>query len=181
MIRVLKPLHQRLRGHFGRKSELRTHFEVLPQGLGEGHSLLRSFSRFGEHRLEAPAGLVDLVLDRRLVVGALAVRVDEHALDHLVDLLGEEVSGGPEHAARHLAEGVAGEGLAIGNVRACLLHEGPLLFEQALLVGGDKQSRVGLDHGHEALKVGQVDLKKSITLLYYEYHFQLKSVPLESR
>ena len=75
-----------------------------------------------------------LLPDGGLVVRSLAVRVDKHPLDYLVDLLVEKVPGGPEHPARHLAEGVARERLPVGNVGASLKsHEVILEYTRANL------------------------------------------------
>ena len=44
-------------------------------------------------------------------------------------------------------------------MRADVLDEVPLLLKQVLLVGGDQQGGVALDHGHEAAQVLEVDVQ----------------------
>ena len=44
-------------------------------------------------------------------------------------------------------------------MRADVLDEVPLLLEQVLLVGGDQQGGVALDHGDEAAEVVKVDVQ----------------------
>ena len=45
-------------------------------------------------------------------------------------------------------------------MRADVLDEVPLLLEQVLLIGGDQQGGVALDHGDEAAQVLEVDVQR---------------------
>ena len=61
-------------------------------------------------------------------------------------------------------------------MRADVLDEVPFLLQQVLLVGGDEERGVALDHGNKAAEVVEVDVQGLCQVVVEIFHFVLEAL-----